>query len=236
MKIDIWSDIVCPFCYIGKRHLEQALERFPGRDAVQIQWHSFELDPNTPRNSQEKTLNALMTKYGKSRPEAEDMMAQVQQMGQAAGLDLQLSQTLRNNTFDAHRLLHLAAEYGLQTAAKERLLKAYFSDGQQIADSETLIRLLSEVGLPTEAIQAVLNSDNYAQEVRVDQKQAREIGISGVPFFVFDGRYAVSGAQPPAVFEELLKKVQAENQAQPLQTVAPAAQGCTDADCELPSA
>lgn len=235
MHIDIWSDIACPFCYIGKRHLEQALAQFPARDSVELRWHSFELDPNSPREGSRDPLGELMAKYGKSREEVEAMMDHVTQMGAQAGLQLQLHHTVRTNTFDAHRLLHLASEHGLQNDAKERLLKAYFTESAHLGETDTLVRLLGEVGLPEAAVREVLTSDRYGELVRADEQAAREMGIGGVPFFVFNERYAVSGAQPTSVFLEVLNKVQAETPA-PLQQVAPAAPGCADESCELPSA
>lgn len=205
LNIDIWSDVVCPFCYIGKRHLEQALEGFPQLNTVELRWHSFQLDPNTPRDSTQDTLNVLMAKYGMSQGQVEAMMGRVQQMGAAAGLDLKLPQTLRTNTFDAHRLLQLAKGYGKQSEAKERLLAAYFTELRHLGQSDTLVALMAEIGLPAAEVAAVLTSERFSKEVLTDQAQAQEMGISGVPYFVFNQQVALSGAQPVAVFQQAIR-------------------------------
>lgn len=199
MRIDIWSDIACPFCYIGKRHLEEALEQ--SGVTAEVTWHSFELDPS-PRAERRQTdiIEALMAKYGQSRAQTEAMVARVAEMGAASGLDLQLRDCVRANTFDAHRLLHLAAAHGRQDAAKERLLKAYFTEAADLEDHATLQALLAEVGVPAAAVASTLSGDAYAREVRHDEQQAMQIGIRGVPFFVFNRTHAVSGAQPVSVF------------------------------------
>lgn len=203
MRIDIWSDIACPFCYIGKRRLEEALAKTDTK--AEVIWHSFELD-QTPRAARPTTdvVSALMQKYGQSRSQTEAMLTQVSEMGRGAGLDLRLRDSVRANTFDAHRLLHLAAEHGVQGAAKERLLRAYFTEAADMEDHDTLCRLLAEVGVPAADAAAVLSSDAYAAEVRRDEQQAMQIGIRGVPFFVFNQTHAVSGAQPVAVFQRAM--------------------------------
>lgn len=209
MKVDIWSDVVCPFCYIGKRHFEQALADFAGKDDVQVRWHSFELDPQAAEDPR-PMLDVLMEKYGQSREQAEAMMDRVIQMGKEAGLDLRLKQGIRANTFRAHRLLHLAAARGIQDQAKERLLSAYFTEGENINDPQTLTRLMEEIGIPEDDVITTLENGTYTEAVHADVRKAREMGITGVPFFVFDDKYAVSGAQPVSSFKQVFDKVVAE--------------------------
>lgn len=205
MLIDIWSDVVCPFCYIGKRHLEMALKEFAGREQVKIRWHSFELDPQAA-NDPQPMLEILMKKYQKTRQETEQMMQHVKNMGKYAGLDLRLEQTLRVNSLQAHRLIHLASDHGLQDQAVERLMSAYFTEGENLSDEETLARLMDEIGLPEETVRATLESNTYTESVRADEHAAQEIGIGGVPFFLFNERYAISGAQPVEIFTEILER------------------------------
>lgn len=209
MKVDIWSDVVCPFCYIGKRHFEQALADFAGKDDVQVRWHSFELDPQAAEDPR-PMIDVLMEKYGQSREQAEAMMDRVIQMGKEAGLDLRLKQGIRANTFRAHRLLHLAAARGIQDQAKERLLSAYFTEGENINDPQTLTRLMEEIGIPEDDVITTLENGTYTESVHADVRKAREMGITGVPFFVFDDKYAVSGAQPVSSFKQVFDKVAAE--------------------------
>lgn len=198
LRIDVWSDIACPWCYVGKRRLEAALARFPHRDAVSLTWRAFELDPAAPRAHDPGTSYAarLARKYGSSVAQAEAMIRRMTETAAADGLDLRFDRVRPGNTFDAHRLLHLARGRGRQDALKERLLRAYFTEGEPIGDPAALARLAGEVGLDPAEVQAVLTSDAHAAAVRADEETARRLGIHGVPFFVLAGRYAVSGAQP----------------------------------------
>lgn len=197
LRIDVWSDIACPWCHVGKRRLEAALARFPERDRVTVVWHSFELDPSAPRASEAAPYAArLARKYGFSVADAEGMIARMTETAALDGLDFHFEKIRPGNTFDAHRLLHLAHARGLQDALKERLFRAYLGEGQAIGHHEVLARLAVEVGLDAAEVRATLASDAYAREVREDEQQARELGVRGVPFFVLAGRYAVSGAQP----------------------------------------
>jgi predicted DsbA family dithiol-disulfide isomerase len=206
MTIDIWSDIVCPWCYIGKRRFEQALARFAHRDQVQLIWRSFELDPHAPRQSPGTLNDMLVRKIGVSLAQAAAMHAQVTALAAKEGLDYQLDRARHGNTFDAHRLIHLAARHGRQAQAKERLLRAYFTDGLPIGDRDTLLTLGAELGLPSDDVRAMLEGDAYAEAVRADEQRARALGISGVPFYVIDKRYGVSGAQDSAVFLDALEQ------------------------------
>jgi predicted DsbA family dithiol-disulfide isomerase len=199
LDIDIWSDIACPWCYVGKRRLEAALERFPHRDRVAVRWRAFELDPSAPRERDRSVsyVERLADKYGKSEREAAGMIDNMTAMARADGLDFHFERIRSGNTFDAHRILHLAAEKGLQDAVKERFMRAYLTEGEPIGDPETLARLAGEAGLDVEEVSELLAGDRMADEVRADEGLARELGIRGVPFFVLGGRYAVSGAQSP---------------------------------------
>lgn len=206
MQIEIWSDVVCPWCYIGKRRFESALARFAHRDEVTVIWRSFELDPNAPRQDA-RSLNAyLAQKYGVSLDEAAAMNQRVTDLAAAEGLDYHLDRAQHGNTFDAHRLIHLAAAHGQQAVAKERLLRAYFSEGQAISEHETLAALGAEIGLDGDEVRAMLDGEAYADDVRADEQRASGFGIRGVPFYVFGERYGVSGAQSSAVFLDALEQ------------------------------
>ncbi len=204
MKIDIWSDVACPYCYIGKRHLESALEHFPHKDQVQVTWHSFELDPEAPAETKENQYEVVARKYGVSPGQAKEMTARVLNSAIAAGLSLDFDKVKPTNTFDAHRLIHLAAARDKQDEMEERLFKAYFTEGKHIGQKESLQAIAAESGLDATAM---LNSDAYTGEVRKDEEEAQSLGIRGVPFFVFDYKYAISGAQPVDIFVQTLSKV-----------------------------
>ncbi|MER7072166.1 DsbA family oxidoreductase [Terrabacter sp. NPDC000476] len=205
MKIDIWSDIVCPFCYLGKRRLEAALATFEHADEVEVTWHSFELDRGAQPVSDLPLVDLVARKYGTSREQA---VAQHRSMADAAaelGLAFNWEQARYGNTFDAHRVVHLAAEHGLADAAHERLMRAYFTDGLAVGDREVLVGLAGEIGLDPDAVRAMLESDDYGNHVRSDEATAKMLGIESVPFFVLDRKYGVSGAQPPEVFTQALR-------------------------------
>ncbi len=214
MQVEIWSDVVCPWCYIGKRRFESALATFKHREQIEIVWKSFELDPNAPRTS-EDTLNQMLSKkYGMSVEKAAEANERVTSLAAQEGLDYHLDQAHPGNTFDAHRLIHLAASQGLQGKMKERLMHAYFTEGQPVGEIETLVKLGAEVGLDAAKTRIALASDTYADEVAADEKEARMLGISGVPFFVIDEKYGISGAQPVELFQQALE--QAWSEAHPL--------------------
>jgi predicted DsbA family dithiol-disulfide isomerase len=205
VKIDIWSDIVCPFCYLGKRRLEAALAQFEHADEIEVQWHSFELDRGAAPVSDEPLVDLVAAKYGTTREQA---VAQHRSMAAAAaelGLEFNWEQARYGNTFDAHRVVHLAAEQGLADAAHERLMRAYFTDGLAVGDRETLVRLATEIGLDAGAVRDMLDSDDYGNHVRSDEATAKMLGIESVPFFVLDRKYGVSGAQPVEVFSQALE-------------------------------
>lgn len=234
MKIDIWSDVVCPWCYIGKRRFESALERFAHRDQVEVTWHSFELDPGAPRHTPGNLNDMLARKKGISPAQAAAMNAQVTALAAQEGLDYKLNQAQQGNSFDAHRLIHLAARHNLQAAAKERLLRAYFTEGLLISDTDTLVKLGAELGLPADEVRSMLTSGAYADEVRADERQASAYGISGVPFFVIDEQYGVSGAQSSELFLDALEQIWATSHPLTLVGTATADAGsCDDGSCAV---
>lgn len=206
MKVEIWSDYICPFCYIGKRKFEAALEQFPHREHVEVVYRSFELDPNSERNVEFDIHDLLANKYGMSRDKAKEMSDNVGAQAKSVGLDYKFDTMIVTNTFDAHRLTHFAAKHGKMHEMAERLLKAYFTDSKHIGDRETLADLAEEIGLDRGEAAAALAGDEYAQQVRNDEREAGELGIRGVPFFVINRKYGISGAQPTEVFRNALNQ------------------------------
>ena len=232
MKVEIWSDVVCPWCYIGKRRFESALAQFAHRDDVEVEWRSFELDPSAESISDPADgpghAELIATKYGMPLDQAQAAVASVTRAAAGEGLDFRLDRSLRSNTFDAHRLVHLAADRGRQDAAKERFMRAYFCEGEPVGDHDALLRLAVDAGLDRDEAARVLAGDEYADDVRSDEAEARALGISGVPFFVVDRRYGVSGAQPADQLLQVLERAWAERS--PLTLVGSAAEG-TDEAC-----
>jgi predicted DsbA family dithiol-disulfide isomerase len=215
LRIDVWSDIACPWCYVGKRRLETALARFsrePNAPAVEVVWRAFELDPSAPRErpTDQGYAGRIAKKYGSSVKEAEGMVTRMADVARADGLDFRFDRIRPGNTFDAHRVLHLAAERGKQDAVKERYLLGYMTEGERIGDAETLVRLAAEAGLDAEEVRSTLAGDAYAAEVREDEDLARELGINGVPFFVLGETYAISGAQPADLLYRALAQASKE--------------------------
>src|SRR5262249_13443106 len=208
LRVDIWSDIVCPWCYVGKRHFEQALTRFSHASDVSIVWRAFELDPSAPRvhDAAVSYAERIARKYGLQPAQAQAMIDRLVGVAATAGLEMRFDRIRPGNTFDAHRLLHLAHAHGCQDALKERFLRAYFSEGQAIGVRETLAALGGEVGLPEADVNSVLDGDRYRAAVWQDEAIARELGITGVPFFVIAGRVGVSGAQPADVLLGALER------------------------------
>ncbi|WP_291371787.1 DsbA family oxidoreductase [Cyclobacterium sp.] len=202
MQIEIWSDIVCPFCYIGKRKFEKALQTFELSDELQIIYRSFQLMPDMQTDPDSSVNEFLAREKGMTLEQVAEMNVHVGRQAAAVGLDYQLEKAIVANTFQAHRLLHHARDQNLQQQAKERFLKAYFTEGKNIDDKSTLIHLSEEIGL--KVADKILAGDRYAAEVKKDILEARQLGIKGVPFFVFDRKYAVSGAQEAEVFQNTL--------------------------------
>ncbi|EIA09775.1 DsbA family protein [Flavobacterium frigoris] len=207
LKIQIWSDIMCPYCYIGKRRIEGALAQFEHKDAVEIEWKSFQLDANFIASEDDDMVEHLATKYQKDRQWAQEMMDSMTENAKNSGLDFHFEKAIMANSFNAHRLLHLAKKYNLSNELEELLFKAYLTDGRNVNDLATLSELGLQVGLEIKEIEAVLQSNAYAKEVKEDITEAQEIGVQGVPFFVLDNKYAVSGAQHVETFIKTLEKV-----------------------------
>jgi predicted DsbA family dithiol-disulfide isomerase len=206
MDIEIWSDIACPWCYVGKRRFEAALAAFEHRDDVAVTWRSFELDPTAPAQRTVDSATHLAEKYGMSRDEALARQRSLAEVAAGDGLDMRSDLARGGNTFDAHRLVQLAKAHGVQDAMKERLMRAYHSEGESIGDTDTLARLALEVGLPEEDVRDVLATDRYAADVREDERTAMSLGISAVPFFVVDRRIGAAGAHPAVALGELLRR------------------------------
>ncbi|GGO34716.1 DsbA family oxidoreductase [Deinococcus humi] len=237
LRVDIWSDIACPWCYVGKRRFEAALHDFPQRDQVEIVWHSFELDPTAPSNTPLQMGEMLAQKYGRTSAQAQEMLDSMTQTAAGEGLEYHFEKTRLTNTFLAHQLIHLAAEHGKQDAMKEQLLSAYMSEGQHVGDVETLVTLAEQVGLNAPEVRTALESGKYAGAVRQDEAQAQALGISGVPFFVLGGKYGVSGAQGAEVFRGALEQVWTETHPAPLTLLGAQndAEGCEDGQCAVPA-
>lgn len=233
MQVEIWSDVVCPWCFIGKRRFETALSRFPHADGVEVTWRSFELDPGAPRERSGPAVDHLAAKYGVAREEAQAMHDRMAGVADGEGLQFRLGAARPGNTFDAHRLLHLARERGMQDPVKERLLSAYLTEGEAVGDPQVLVRLATEAGLSSDEARSVLDTDDYADAVRADEATARTLGITGVPFFVVDRAYGVSGAQPPEVLLELLEAVWAHSESLTSVRGASTGEGCDDGGCAL---
>jgi predicted DsbA family dithiol-disulfide isomerase len=222
MRIDIWSDVVCPWCYIGKRRLETALADSGRADDVEVVWHSFQLDPAAPTAPGESVAEHLGAKYGGGPAAGQQMIDRVEAVAAEEGLVYRLSEAQRANTLDAHRLLHLALDVGgpqLQGRLKEGLLAAYFLRAQNPADHEALTRVATDAGVPVEDVARVLAGDEYADAVAADVAQASAYGAGGVPFFVVDRKYGVSGAQPADVLHQVLDRAWAESH-QPVTVLA----------------
>jgi predicted DsbA family dithiol-disulfide isomerase len=230
MQVEVWSDVVCPWCYIGKRRLESALEQFPHRDEVEVIWRSFQLDPSVPEGETHPTLPALAAKYGRSVEEMRPMMAHVESVAAEEGLDYHLADGVSGNTLPAHELLHLAAEHGLRNQLKERLLHAYFEEGRPVFDVDSLVPFAVEVGLDEAEVREALADRRYLAAVREEGATAQALGATGVPFFVVDRTYGAPGAQPAELLLQILEKAWAD--AHPLITV-PAAEGCADGSCAV---
>ena len=203
MRVDIWSDVICPWCYVGKARFEKALSTFPHRDQVEVAYHSFELDPDSPRGVSESNLTVLSKKFGKSREEALAMDDHVGGMARAEGLGFDSGRPV-GNTFDLHRVLHLGLDRGVQRELLTAVNEAYFAQARNVFDRAVLTEVAAGAGLDADEAGKVFDSGAYADEVRRDERQAREIGISGVPFFVFDMALGASGAQPAELFSRAL--------------------------------
>jgi predicted DsbA family dithiol-disulfide isomerase len=211
MQIEIWSDVICPWCYIGKRRFEMALANFAHKENVKVIWRSFELDPKSPPQYPDTLEVTLARKYGVSPQEAAAMNARVTAVAKEIGLDYRLSNARPGNTFDAHRLLHFAAARNFGAQATERIMHAYFSEALAVGDRAALARLAAEFGIAESEALAMLEGDAYSSDVRADEARAAKFGITGVPFFVIDGKVGISGAQAVEVFADALQKAWADS-------------------------
>ena len=234
MKVEIWSDVMCPFCYIGKRRFEDALQQFEHKDAIEIEWKSFQLNPDLETDPAININQYLADKKGWTIDHAQQMNDHVTKMAAEAGLTYNLDKAVVANSFKAHRFSHLAKSKGLGIAAEEALFKAYFTDSKNIDDNDTLIELGRQIGLDADEVKQVLESNAYAADVKLDIEAAQYLGIQGVPFFVLNNKYAVSGAQAVPVFEQTLQKAytdwQLENPKPKFETIE--GESCTpDGDC-----
>lgn len=239
MKIEIWSDFVCPFCYIGKRRLEMALEQFPNRDQVKIEFKSFELDPNAPKYSDKHINEALAAKYGMSVEDARRTNEGLKQQAATVGLTFNFDNMKPTNTFDAHRLAKFAKTVGKEAELTEKLLAAYFTESKNVGDHETLLDIAEAAGLDRqEALNVLQDEKAFANDVRIDQAIAQQYGIRGVPFFIINQKYAISGAQPTETFVGALQKVWEEENTKPILQDLSAEGGegavCTDEGCVVP--
>ena len=212
LKVQIWSDIMCPFCYIGKRRIEEALTFFEHKDTVEIEWKSYQLDAKFIASPEDSLVEHLAEKYRKDSDWAQTMLDNMTQNAKSAGLDFHFEKAVLANSHHAHRLLHLAKKNHLANELEELLFKAYLTEGKDLNNLNTLTELGIAVGLEAEAVAQVLHSDDYSKEVKQDIQEANAIGVQGVPFFVFDAKYAISGAQPATTFLQTLEKVWEEGQ------------------------
>jgi protein disulfide-isomerase len=206
MKVEIWSDIMCPFCYIGKRKFEAALDAFPDKKNIEVIWHSYQLDPTISYEPGRDLYSYLAERKGQTREWSVGVHQHVTNMAKEVGLTYDFDKAVIANSFDAHRLIQLAKKYGKGDEAEERLFRAYFTEGRNVSDHHTLIELGTEIGLDKNEIEQTLSSDAYASAVHQDIKEAMQIGVQGVPFFVMDRKYGVSGAQPSEAFLQTLEK------------------------------
>jgi predicted DsbA family dithiol-disulfide isomerase len=205
MRVDIWSDVICPWCYLGKARFEKALSSFDHRDDVEVVYHSFELDPSYPKGQHETTFEMLSGKYGMSEADARAAESRIADLAAAEGLGFHPERPV-GNTFDLHRVLHLGLVKGVQAELLDAVNQAYFGQGRQVFDRDVITEIAAGAGLDGAAAGDVIDGDAYAEEVRQDELQARELGVSGVPFFVFDMALGVSGAQPAEMFASALQQ------------------------------
>jgi len=206
MNVEIWSDVMCPFCYIGKRKFEKALGQFPHKDDIKIIWKSFQLDPSTVTDPSLNTIENLRLKKGWSKEQAAETIAHVADIAMQVGLNFNFDKAVVANSFDAHRLSHLAKKYNLQNELEEKLFSAYFTEGKNTADHETLLNIALEIGLDKTEVSDLLKGNTFTNEVHQDVEQAQQLGVRGVPFFVLNQKYAISGAQESDTFLQALHK------------------------------
>lgn len=205
MKVEIWSDVMCPFCYIGKRNFESALEQFDEKEHIEVVWKSFQLDPSIPETPQDDYQEYLVKNKGMAPEQVKGMLANVTQSAKQVGLDYNFDQAVMVNSLNAHKLIQFAKTKGLGDEAEERLFRAFFTEGKNIADIPTLVQLANEIGLKESEVKTAFTDGKYTSLVHQDIQEARKVGVQGVPFFVLDRKYGVSGAQPAQAFLDNLK-------------------------------
>lgn len=205
MKVEIWSDYVCPYCYMGKKRFEEGLSQFEGKDSVEVEFRSFELDPQAKVDGNPNVYALLEKKYGLNRERASQTLEDITRQAKQVGLTYNMDITIQTNTFDAHRLTHYAKTLGLAEAFSERLFSAHFTNGLHIGEHNTLILLAEEVGMPKKDVQKILEEDQFTEDVRNDEQDAHKLGVRGVPFFLIDGKHIVSGAQSSEAFLKALR-------------------------------
>lgn len=233
MKVKIWSDVRCPFCYIGKKKFEAALAKFPQEKEVEIEWKSYQLDPNLETDPNLSTLEYFVKTKGVSEAQAREMFSGATNMAAEVGLDFNLETSVPANSFMAHRLIQLAKSKGLGNEIEEALFKAHFEEAKNIDDSEVLKEIGTSIGIKAEEVRSTLQSDAFAYEVKQDEMEARNIGVRGVPFFVIDDKYAISGAQPTEVFLQTLEKAWEEFKPQKSQLEVSEGDSCsTEGNCD----
>jgi len=232
MKIEIWSDVMCPFCYIGKNNFEKALEKLPFKDKVNVEWKSFQLDPTLSPDETKTTFEYFKEKKGFPEAQAKQMIGQVAAMGKTAGIDFNFEKALITNTFSAHKLLHLAEKNNVADKMEEALFIAHFIEGKNVGDSETLIAIAGSLGIDKSEAEEVLTSEKYNDDVQKDFSEARNHGISGVPFFILNGKYSVSGAQPVEFFVNALQQTYDET-VSPLKDLSSGENSCDTDGCSI---
>lgn len=232
MKVEIWSDVMCPFCYIGKRHFEDAIEKLPFKNKIEVDWKSYQLNPEYHNTNNETVYEYLSRSKGMPIEQAKQMTKQVVDMATNAGLTIDFDKNIPANTFNAHRLIHLAAKHNLQDLAEEKLFEAHFVNSQNIGEESVLIDLAVEIGLQKSEAEEVLKSDQFAEAVRYDIYESQNLGIRGVPYFVMDRKYGVSGAQPVQAFTDALTQSFTEWKASQPKTTLTSLNKNNDATCD----
>jgi predicted DsbA family dithiol-disulfide isomerase len=215
MKVEIWSDVMCPFCYIGKRRFEKALDQIPGKEAIEVEWKSFLLNPGLKTDLNTSTAAYLSKTKGMPEAQITSMMGNIKEMGKEDGLVFDFDKTVVNNTENAHRLIQMAKAHGRGDEAEEVLFEAYFSQGRNVDDVDVLVELGEKVGLESSDVKKMLGSDRFKDKVKQEYFEGQQLGVKGVPFFVLDRKFGVSGAQPTEVFVQALQKALEPEQVQP---------------------
>ena len=234
MKIEVWSDYVCPFCYIGKRQLELAIKESGYENNIEVEFKSFLLDPNTPKDSNRTVFESLASKYGMSVEEAKGTTASVAARAKEVGLDYDFNAMMEANTVNAHRLAKLAIQHHVENVFNEKLMKAYFIEGKNIGDDVVLKDLALEAGLSEHEVDTVLQSNQFIEDVELDIKQASELGVRGVPFFVFENKYGISGAQPLSLFLQTIVQTASDlGLRKKIEVVGSEGTNCTNDECDL---